>query len=101
MADTPSPPPEDFTAAFQLSAVYANRVSVSLGPVVRLTFGETYPAPDGKIQTRFHTAIALPHQSAIELANILKSLLAEVEKDFERFKAEQDARPAAEVSQNG
>jgi hypothetical protein len=100
MADTTTPPPEDFTSAFQVSSIYANRVVVTMGPVVRITFGETYNTPDGKLQNRFHTSVALPHQSAIELANILKGMLAEIEKDFEQFKAEQ-ASKAAEAKTDG
>ncbi len=95
MADMPAPPPEDFSPTFQISAVYANRVIVTLGPVVRITFGETYASADGKTQNRYHTSVALPHQSAIELANILKGMLAEIERDFEQFKAEQAAKAGA------
>jgi hypothetical protein len=72
-------------------AIYSNRVIVTNEAVVRITFVEQY-----KETAFFRTAVALPHQTAIELANVLKTMLAEIEADLERFKAEEEAKARAE-----
>lgn len=78
---------EDLRAARGGPAIYANRVVVNLEAVVRVAFMEQ--SPEG---TFFRTAVALPHQTAIETANLLKHLLAAIEADLERFKAEAAAQ---------
>src|SRR5205807_2240007 len=96
-ADTPK---EDFSPTFRIPAKFATRVAVTTGAVVRITFGEIFTHPDGKSITEYHTAVALPHQTAIELKNLLQGLLAEVEKEFQDFQAEQE-KAAQEAKKDG
>ncbi|KAB2875288.1 MAG: hypothetical protein F9K38_14815 [Pseudorhodoplanes sp.] len=85
---------EDLAIAFEGPAVYSNRVLVNVGPVVRLSFVETF----GKEKTNvYRAAVALPHETAIQLANILKARLAEIERDLEEFKAEAAAEAEAKA----
>jgi len=86
----------DLTAARSGPAVYATRAIVTNEAVVRISFVEQ----GGDGTTHFRTAVALPHQTAIELANVLKKLLKEIEADLERFKAEA-LKDTAGVGQNG
>jgi hypothetical protein len=69
-------------------AVYANRCYVSVGPVVRLTFMEQQPTPsglDGRLH--FRTAVTLDIAQAVALSNIMKTVLAEVEKQIKEAEA--------------
>lgn len=84
---------EDLRVSRAGPAIYSNRVIVNLEAVVRLSFLE-----QTKEGSQFRTAVALPHQTAIEMANMLKRVLAEVEADLERFRTEAEAAEAAEAA---
>src|SRR5438552_8148585 len=85
MADNRKVAPDELMATFQIPAVMVNRAIVTLGPMVRITFGEQ----TGDIKnTSFRVAVALPHMTAIELYRLLRDLLADIEKEIEAAKAE-------------
>lgn len=103
MADLPPPIPSmpilsvstrDQELAHEVAAIFANKFIVNVGPAgVRIAFGEQF-SPDQ--EPRFRTAIALAMQDAIQLANLLKAMLAEPEKALQKFLAEQSQTPAQE-----
>ena len=66
-------------AANSGAAPFANRLFVALGPVVRITFAEQWGS---ETEPTFRTAVAMGHQDAIQLKNILVGLLAGVEKQL-------------------
>jgi hypothetical protein len=85
---------EEFAAINEGPAPYANRFFISVGPMVRLTFGEQ----DNKGKNlRFRSAVALSHQQAIELKDLLAALLADIEKQIEAAKASMPAAKQADV----
>jgi hypothetical protein len=100
MPDEPKPAPSNDAAISHAGpAIYANRVMIEIGPVVRLTFMEMPTPPD--TQNQFRVAVALPHATAIELANLLKGMLADVEKQLEAFKAEAEKAAATADKKDG
>jgi hypothetical protein len=104
MADSTEEKPkqtEDFGPTFRIPAKFATRVVITTGPAVRITFGEIFSKLDGSAGTEFHTAVVLPHQTAIELKNLLQGMLTEIEKDFLEFQAEQEAKAAQEAKKDG
>ncbi|MEZ5822318.1 MAG: hypothetical protein R3D82_16090 [Xanthobacteraceae bacterium] len=83
-------PPEDVTAMMSGPAIYADRALISVGGAVRLTFVEQ--TPDGPM---FRVAVALPHQVAVQFANVLKATLADIEKSIAEAEVEAEARTKA------
>lgn len=65
---------EQVAAALKGPAVYATQVTIQSGIVTRITFME---------ETEFRFAVVLPPATAIELANLLKTLLADVEASMQ------------------
>jgi hypothetical protein len=68
---------EELREAFAGPAPIANKVIVSMGPAVRISFLEIDPT--GK--TYYRTAAALHPFDAIELKNLLIKMLADVERE--------------------
>ncbi len=91
---------EELALANSGPAVYANRVLIQTAPVVRITFVEQGV---GKVGSSFRVAVAMPHQTAIEMANLLKALLADIEADLEKIRAEaeEQAKPGKQGQANG
>ncbi|MGD9544983.1 MAG: hypothetical protein AB7F41_17115 [Methylocystis sp.] len=82
MADAKVQPVSDaeFEVAFSGPAPAANRFYIVVGPGgVRIAFAEE-PRP-GK-PSHFRSAVMLPHQDAIKLANLLKTMLATLEEQI-------------------
>jgi hypothetical protein len=87
---------EEFAIINEGPAPYANRFFISVGPVVRLTFGEQ----DNKGKNlKFRSAVALPHQQAIELKDILGQLLADIERQLNEAKAAAPSPPKQEAGE--
>ena len=64
-------------AAHAGPAIFTNRFFVTVGPLVRIAFAEQW---DTETPAQPRVAIAMSHQDAIELKNILTSLLAALEE---------------------
>ena len=69
-----------------------NRFFVNVGPVVRITFAEQ-AGPD--TQPIFRAAVALGHSDAIVLADLLKQLLADIEKQLTEMQQKAEAKANA------
>ncbi len=61
------------------AAPFVNRIFVAIGPVVRITFAEQWGS---EAEPTFRAAVAMGHQDAIKLRNVLVELLAGVEKQL-------------------
>jgi hypothetical protein len=83
------PKDAELAAAFSGSAVYSNRFFVTLGPVVRIAFTEQRSPEDVPL---YRAAVALAHEDAISLANVLKTLLADIEKQIADMKDAESVR---------
>jgi hypothetical protein len=83
--------PAEFASAQEVTAVYSNRVLVNVGgPLVRLSFMEL-----SESTAHCRAAIAVPYQTAIELAEVLKRLLKDVEAQILAEMAEATKAAAA------
>lgn len=71
-------PEIDMDASMQGAAVFCNKFTVSVGPVVRITFIEQY----NQQNPYFRTAIALHHQDAIALYKLLQGLMKDEELEM-------------------
>jgi hypothetical protein len=70
----------EFEVAFSGPAPAANRFYVVIGPGgVRIAFAEE---PRAGKSSHFRSAVMLPHQDAIKLANLLKTMLAPLEEQI-------------------
>jgi hypothetical protein len=79
----------DSSASMGVPTVFCNRFYVMVGPVVRIAFAEQEIVnPKAPV---FRMAVALAHQDAIALANILKELLRPVEEQIDAATAAQNA----------
>lgn len=67
----PKPEKPEKPEGQEVTAVYANRFSLTLGDMTRITFGECVI---GLEPAHYHTAIALRTSDAVELANIIIKL---------------------------
>jgi hypothetical protein len=72
MADMAEVSATEYRVSQESPGVYSNRVIVSVGPVVRISFMEQF-TPDDPGRSR--VAVAIPHQTAVELMSLLKELL--------------------------
>lgn len=69
--------PENQSAAslqetLNVAPVFANMTNVTVaGEVTRIAFGETY----GGVSPKYHTAVALPTQAALELAKLIQQVV--------------------------
>ena len=87
----------DLEIAMQGPALYANRVIVNLGPVVRLSFVEQA----SETSATFRAAVVLPHLTAIELAAILKGMLSEIETQLKAAEGQHQTTVATSVRLDG
>jgi hypothetical protein len=95
MAETDASP-EEVSVAFKGPAILTNKFYVTVGPSVRIAFCEQN-GPNHVPQ--FRNAVSLAHQDAIELADLLKRLLKDIEQQINEAKAQ--AATAAGVAPNG
>jgi hypothetical protein len=84
--------------AFSGPAIASNRFFVTVGPTVRIAFCEQL-GPN--IGPKFRTAVSLPAQDAIALAELLKQLLAPIEAQIKAASSAHDAEKVAPVTSNG
>lgn len=90
MATNPKPiEAKEAQVPFQGLAILANRFYVTVGPTVRIAFAEQ-GGPD--MEPKFRTAVAMAHSDAIELADVLKALLADIEKQLAAAQAKVAAK---------
>ena len=79
MADQDEPMTKEISGpsdvgGFGLTPAFANRVYVLVRPdTTRIAFGE-YVAGDPELDTSFHTALVMPTQDALALANLILQL---------------------------
>jgi hypothetical protein len=91
---------QDVDVSLEGPAIYANRVIVNVRPVVRLSFIEQTAADK---PPTFRAAVAIPHQTAFELAAILKTVLKDIEVQFKAAQQAQEkaASATAQSKSNG
>ena len=73
-------------------AVWANKFMIMLGPMVKIAFMEQ-GGPEEPLF--FRSAIAMSHQDAIALKNLLAGILVNVEKQIQAEQAAGGATPNA------
>jgi hypothetical protein len=76
---------EELRSVVDGPAIYSNKMYVTVGPVVRITFSEqlTSAVP------QFRTAVAMAPQDAIELKNLLAQMLGPIEAEIAKATREQ------------
>jgi hypothetical protein len=92
---------EEHEAAFSGPAVLANRFFVHRGQMVRIAFAEQ--SAENKVPM-FRTAVALTLTDAVALGIVLKTLLADIEKqmaELQAAQATQSDQSAAPVAKDG
>lgn len=78
---TDSQGPLGLKESIGITPAFANITNVTTaGEVTRISFGESY----GGIGTRYHTAVVLPTQAALELANLIQQVVGAHQKRMEQ-----------------
>jgi hypothetical protein len=83
---------EELRSVVDGPAIYSNKMYVTAGPVIRITFSEqlTSAVP------QFRTAVAMAPQDAIALKNLLIQMLEPIEAEIAKAIREQGLNPAEE-----
>jgi len=69
---------EELDSVLDGPAIYSNKFFVSMSGAIRISFCEQLP----DLLPRFRAAIAMSHQDAIELKNLLQDMLAPIEEQL-------------------